>query len=291
MSVPSLPTGMSTGIPMTEGEFQLLRQFICDQAGILYEEGTSYLLRRRLQPRLEALGLHSFHDYYRFLTDPSIAPDVRMREVEELLERVVTRETYFFRESCQLDAFRNGLLPLLHRKQGRNGHLNIWSAGCATGEEPYTLAIHVLASGLFHPANVQILGTDLSRSALEVARAAVYGPSSFRQADFQLVECYFRRVPGGRRVIDEVKRMVTFHHLNLLDPNWQLPIERFDVIFCRNVLIYLDRTVRGVVIRRLSDRLVRGGYLLLGHSEWLGDVAYPLEALYVKRQLVYRKPP
>jgi chemotaxis protein methyltransferase CheR len=281
---------MGAAIPMGAGEFRLLRDLIRDYAGILYADENSFLLQRRLEPRLEALGLRSFGDYYDYLTATGRSDGDRARELDEICERIVTRETYLFRESYQLAAFREGILPQVHKARPRGQRLSVWSAGCSTGEEPYTIAILLRESGLFDSWDVHVVGTDISQTALASASAGVFGPSSFRQTESAIIERYFHPAPGGRlEVRDEVRRLVTFSQLNLQDSAWSLPGEPFDAIFCRNVLIYFDRNLRGPVIYRFADKLLPGGYLLLGHSESLLDTASPFEVAHLNRQLVYRR--
>jgi chemotaxis protein methyltransferase CheR len=277
---------------MDESEFRLLQGLIRDHAGILFSEENAFLLERRLQGRLQALHLRRFIDYYDHLRNPALPAAQREQEMDELCERIVTRETYFFREDYQLDLLRDEILPQLRRLRPRGERLSLWSAGCSTGEEPYTLAMEVLQSGLFHLWDVQITGTDLSREALEVARAGAYGPSSFRQVDGRGATHarYFRPFGAQRLVAEEVRRLTSFARLNLHAPSWSVPGEPFDVIFCRNVLIYLDRALRPAIVRRFSEKLVPGGYLLLGHSENLLDMASPLSACHIKKEIVYRKP-
>lgn len=277
---------------MDEAEFRLLRALIRDHAGILFSEESAFLLERRLQGRLQALHLRRFIDYYDHLQNPALPAAQREQELDEICERIVTRETYFFREDYQLDLLRDEILPQLRRRRPRGERLSLWSAGCSTGEEPYTLAMEVLHGGLFQRWDVQISGTDLSREALEVARAGTYGPSSFRLAEGRGAAHarYFRQIGGQRQVAEEVRRLVSFARLNLHAPAWSVPGEPFDAIFCRNVLIYLDRALRPAIVRRFSEKLVPGGYLLLGHSENLLDMVSPLSACHIKKEIVYRKP-
>lgn len=282
---------------MEAQDFQLLRDLIRAHAGILFGNETAYLLERRVQPRLQALGLSSINDYCYYLG--RAAAGEREAEIGELCEHIVTHETYFFRESYQLSAFREEILPQLAQKGGA-GRLRLWSAGCSTGEEAYTIAIQVLETGLFGGMSVEVMGTDLSSRALRVAQAGQYGRSSFRQADpaeDRLKQRYFREV-GGREVggregryevIDEVRRMVTFRRHNLMGGDWSGVVGTYDVIFCRNVLIYLDRSLRLGLIERFGRRLRGGGYLLLGHSESLLDTQTSFEVIHLRREMVYRK--
>ncbi len=278
---------------MDDREFRLLRDLIKEHAGLLYGEDTAYLLQRRLQPRLEALGLRSFSAYCDYLLDLTgrLGSSGKQRhEMDEAFDRIATKETYFFREDYQLSAFREEVLPRIHREAPRGRTLRVWSAGCSTGEEPYTLAIQILETQLFADWEVQVVGSDLSQSALVLARAGIYGASSFRQTDPKMGQRYFREATGRRQVIDEVRRLVEFNQINLNQPDWSQAGGPFDVIFCRNVLIYFDRARRAQVVDRFDRQIFPGGYLFLGHSESLLDTHSSFELHHLKRDLIYRKP-
>jgi chemotaxis protein methyltransferase CheR len=267
-------------------EFRLLRDVIHEYCGIYFQEDSSYLLQRRLAPRLEATGCLTFSDYYEYLRyDPR-----RREELEEIVERVTTNETYFFRESYQLDALRHEILPQLHAERRRGRRLTLWSAGCATGEEAYTCAILILESGLFQDWDVRVFGNDISRRVLTVARKAVYGHNSFRQTDERYLRRYFREVEGRWQVKDEVKQLVSFGQLNLMDSSALSLVGEVDVVLCRNVLIYFDLESRRQAIASFHRRLVKGGYLLLGHSESLLNISTAFELVHLEHDMVYRKP-
>jgi chemotaxis protein methyltransferase CheR len=274
--------------PMTDSEFQLLRDFIQARFGLRFPTENAYLLERRLQPRLEALGLAGFHSYYDYLQDSAL-PE-RERELDELYDRIATRETYFFRESYQLAAFRNELLPALGHKHPRGNRLSVWSAGCASGEEVYSLAMEILDSGQLATWQIEIVGSDFSLQALATARRGVYGQSSFRQTDPLRLQRYFRTLTGRWEILDEVRRLCRFTRSNLMAADWGTVGGPFDAIFCRNVLIYFDRAARGPLVTRLADKLVPGGYLFLGHSESLLDVSTPLHLVHLGSEIVYQKP-
>jgi chemotaxis protein methyltransferase CheR len=272
--------------PMTLEEFRLLRDLIYDYCGIFFQEDNRYLVQRRLLPRLDALSLPSFGEYYRYLRyDPS-----RKGELEEVIERVTTNETYFFREMNQLSALAEEILPEIHDRRPRGRRMTIWSAGCATGEEAYTVAILILESGLFGEWDVRVFGNDISRRVLAVARKGAYGRSSFRSTDERYLRRYFKQVEGKFQVRDEVKALTSFGHLNLLDEDMLSIVGDVDVILCRNVLIYFDLAARKRVVATFHRKLVRGGYLLLGHSESLLNLSTDYELVHLTRDMVYRRP-
>src|SRR5206468_2063397 len=147
--------------------------------------------------------------------------------------------------------------------------LTVWSAGCATGEEVYTIAMLLIESGQFVGWDLHVIGSDISRRVLQTAKEGVYGPSSFRAADAALVKRYFVEAGGKRRVRDNVRDLVSFRHSNLVDPDSTAELGTVDVVFCRNVLIYFAPAARQRLIDALHRQLAPGGYLLLGHSESL----------------------
>lgn len=268
--------------------FRLLRDLIYQHCGIFFADDNAYIVHRRLQPRLDDLSLTDFADYYRYLV--SVDGMQRKAELEEVVDRVTTNETYFFRENYQLDAFREEILPELHRAKPRGKRLSVWSAGCSSGEEAYTIAILILETGLFGEWDVRVFGNDISRRCLSTARKAQYGRSSFRATDERLRRRYFREVDGKQQVRDEVRALVSFGQINLIDESMMRLVGDVDVIFCRNVLIYFDQVSRKKVIAALHRKLVAGGYLLLGHSESLINVTTAFDLVHLKNDMVYRKP-
>jgi chemotaxis protein methyltransferase CheR len=280
----SLP---DSGLAMSAEEFRLLRELIQDHCGLLFEEDRMYLLERRLAPRLALLGVADFSEYYRFLRyDPG-----RGVELETVVELLTTNETYFYREPHQLRAFSAEILPILAQEKERERRLRIWSAGCSTGEEVYTIAILLLRSGLFEGWDVDVFGTDIARRVLTVARAGAYGPHAFRTEESAALRPWFSAQGGKWVVQDTVRRLVSFAHLNLLDGGMMGIVGVVDAIFCRNVLIYFDLAARRRVLRAFYQKLRPGGYLLLGHSETLLQVTADFELVHFRHDLVYRKPP
>ncbi|MFL5318793.1 MAG: CheR family methyltransferase, partial [Myxococcaceae bacterium] len=196
-----------------------------------------------------------------------------------------------FREPQQLQAFSEELLPLLEQKNARSRRLRIWSAGCSSGEEPYTIAMLAKESRRFEGWDVEVYGTDISRRVLNIARRAEYGASSLRSTSESNLARWFDEVPGGKvKVKEEIRRWVSFGHLNLFDENVARLVPRFDVIFCRNVMIYFDAAARKRALKLFHEKLSEGGYLLLGHSESLISLSADFELVHFKSDLVYRKP-
>lgn len=276
--------------PLSVEEFRLLRDTIADYCGIQLAESNLGRTRRRLGPRLMELGLESFSTYHRLLKYSRRGK----HELDRIADLVVNNETYFYREEYQLKAFAEELLPTLYRRGQKTHRLNIWSAGCSSGEEAYTLAILVHECGLFVGWDVKIFGSDISRQAIAKARHAIYGPSSFRFSDAaqknRLLETYFARVERGFRLNPNVRNMVTFNRSNLLDANALSPLGNLDVIFCRNVFIYFPPSARRRAVELFYKKLKPGGYLLLGHSENLLNTSTSFEIVRLTHDLVYRRP-
>lgn len=272
---------------MRRDEFRLLRDLVNERSGMHFDDDSIYVVERRLRERARAVGAPDFSAYYHYLRFHPRGAE----ELEEAIDALVTNETYFFREEYQLRAFRDDVLPRLHEQAARANRRRIvvWSAGCSTGEEVYTLAILLLESGLFDGWDVRVFGNDISRRVLAIARRGVYPPHSFRAMPAQY-ERYFERAPKGRRVIDPVRRLCQFGHFNLLERERSSILGRVDAIFCRNVLIYFDLASRKKVIESFYERLLPGGYLMLGHSESLLNVSTSFELAHLSTEMVYRRP-
>ena len=271
---------------MNDDETRLLVEAIQEHCGVTLSINSGFFLERRLSPRLEALGLSSYLDYYQYLRYDPAGP----REMEELIERITTHETYFFREQYQLEAFSEEILPKLAERLERQRRIQVWSAGCSTGEEVYTIAMLLLESGLFKGWNIRVMGSDISRKVLATARAAVYGENSFRTTSPLLRRKYFVEANGRWTVRDDVRSMCSFGQLNLVSTERFRVLGPQDVIFCRNVLMYLSQEARHRVVEAFYDRLTPGGFLLLGHSESLLNVTTRFDLAHLQKDLVYRKP-
>jgi chemotaxis protein methyltransferase CheR len=303
------------GVALKPDEFRLLRDLFAARTGLHFGPEARFSVERRLRERLTVLKLSSFAEYYHYLRFGTNAPE----EWDEAIDLLTTNETYLFREDRQLRAFQNELLPMLHTQARLRRRLTIWSAGCATGEEVYTIAVLVHASHLFPrrapahslapmggplggdsrapPASVdragwdvRIYGSDISRRCVAAARRGVYGESSFRATSADLRRAFFPERADGWHVSETIRQLCHFGQMNLLDEDRSRALGRADAIFCRNVLIYFDARARRLAIEGLYERLHPGGVLLLGHSESLLNVSTAFELLHLRDDLVYRKP-
>ena len=266
-------------------EFRLLREVINHHSGISFGMEARAVVERKLRERLTMLGFSSFGEYCQYLRS-----ERGRAELDEATDLVTVNETYFFREDYQLRCFSGEVLPRLARDIGPKGRLSIWSAGCSTGEEVYSIAAAVKDTNLFNLAEVRIFGSDISRRCVAAARRGVYTASSFRQTPPELRRRYFIDKADGIHVSDDLRALCNFGQLNLLHADRSAVVGRVHVIFCRNVLIYFDNASRRRVIEMFYERLLPGGFLLLGHSESLLNVSTAFELVHLREDLVYRKP-
>ncbi len=270
---------------LSSEDFRALQILVRASSGIVLQDDARPSVERRVGERVTALGLGGFGPYLEFLRhDPSSSA-----EVERVIDIVAVHETYFFRESPQLFAFQREVLPLLREQVGPRGNLTLWSAGCSTGEEAYTLAMLVVESGLFADATVRVIANDISRRVVQAARRGVYRGGSFRALPAEYAR-YFEDVEGGRQVRQDIRALCHFTRLNLLDGSRAAIVGRVNAVFCRNLLIYFDEQARGELVHAFHERLLPGGFLMLGHSESLLHVTTSFELHQLSTDLVYRKP-
>lgn len=269
------------------GDFHNLRDLVYERSGIFFEDKKIYFLKKRMENRIQQLGLNSPTDYYRYIKYSS-----GNGEAMKFIELLTTNETYFFREIQQLNAFSEEALPMLEaeKRQANNYTLNVWSAGCSTGEEPYTLAI-LLRERLKDIARwrVNIYGSDINNTVLESALHGHYSPRSVKDVPPEYLAKYFYKEGGDYCVTDEMKGMITFKQVNLVDRNQMRGFRNIDFLFCRNVLIYFDDNSRKTVVNYFYDSMTKGGFIFLGHSESVGRISAAFKLVRLKNALVYRK--
>lgn len=278
---------MATTFDLDPDDFDALRQLICQHSGIWLGDSKLTFLQARLADRLRARNISSTQEYYYFLKYDALGPE----EMQQLIDTVVINETWFFRETGPIEAWCEAALPNLVRASGSGDPVRLWSAGCATGEEPYSLAILLLEAGPeAAAARFEILATDISGRALQIARAAVYDPYSLRHTDPPRRDRHFEQTSDGRYAVREnVRRLVRFGQANLIDPSLPQRVRAVDLILCRNVIIYLDERGRQAVLSNLYATLKAGGHLVLGHSESLIHTSTPFEIARVGGKIIYRK--
>jgi len=266
--------------PLKDEEFEAIRKLVYKKSGIFLNEEKRDLVRNRLGKILRRKQISSFKDYYKL-----VIKDPTGQELIQLLDAISTNFTHFFRENQHFEFLKNTVI--LNCSQ--NKRIKIWSAGCSSGEEPYSIAITLLeAIKDIETWSVKILATDISTRVLEKAIRGVYQEEQLSTLPKVTLHKYFLRGKGlwagYYQVRPEVKKMVEFKRLNLLEP---FPFKTlFDVIFCRNVMIYFDRPTKENLITRFSQALVPGGYLFIGHSESLMGLKHRFK--YIK-PAIYQK--
>jgi len=261
------PTLCVQSFSITEKEFQLFRDIIYRQTGIQMTEKKRNLVVARLSKRLRSLNLQNFSEYYAYLNTSSNASD----ELNNLINRITTNKTDFFREKHHFDFLVNEIFPSYidaARKSGQR-RLRIWSAGCSSGEEPYSLAMTVAA--FFKDKrgwDLKILATDLDTDILMKATKGVYSSQQISSVPTGYLSKYFVRSSQGYEVSPQIKAMIAFRKLNLID--LAFPMKKpFDIIFCRNVMIYFDDETKKDLIKKYHSHLRDNGYMFVGHSESL----------------------
>lgn len=279
------------GIKISDREFTLLRDYIYEKSGIYLDDRKKYLIENRFSNRLYDLGLKSFTEYYDYL---SRSPHGRS-EWDEVVEMITTNETFFFRDHAQLNSFRETVLKetlLAQVKKGRK-RLRIWSAGCSSGEEPYTLSIiiHELLKTDLRNWDIKITANDISQEMLESAKQAFYRKHSLRATPGEMITKYFTVEQGGFRLNPAVTKLVSFSRINLNNQAEIMKVEPSELIFCRNVIIYFDDKMKQRLIASFHKNLVSGGYLTLGHSESLYGMTTPFETVKKPGCIFYRKQP
>lgn len=284
----TFPFSFENNVTMSDDEFQLLRDCVYAHCGIYFDQDSKYILEKRLSRRLTDLSLATFYDYYHYLKYNRN----KEQELMDIMDVLTTNETYFFRESFQLKAFTDEIIPEIIKIKNARGNrsLRIWSAGCSTGEEPYTIAMLLSSIHELKGWNIEIIGTDISQKVLQQARRAVYNKSSFRTTEDNDLQRYFHSQDDGYKVNDSIRELVTISHLNLFDTHRLTMLGKFDLIFCRNVIIYFDQAAKKRVIDSFHSALYDGGFLLLGHSESLMNITTQFTLRHFKNDMIYQKP-
>ncbi len=280
----------SPGAPhMSREEFADLRDLIAERTGIHIRDSRMDYLEYRVLDRMQATHTPSFRDYHYILKYNRDADG----EMQALINVITVQETHFNRNPAQIKTFREKILPALleRRAKERVREFNAWSAACATGEEPYTLAICLAqtarAVAEFQP---RVWASDISTRALHLAERAVYPEAKLRDYDAATISQYFQRSGERYAVSDRVRKLVEFQRVNLVMPQeWgRLPL--FDVVFCRNVFIYFDTAAKQRVSDQIFRKLKPGGVLFLGNAETVDVSGVPFKMKFMEGGMVYEKP-
>lgn len=283
------PDFISSLLTMSQREFERFSALIYDEAGIKIPQAKKTMLEARLQKRLKLLKMHSFEEYADFV----FSPEGQRQEMVHLVDVVTTNKTDFFREPQHFDFLIRQVLP--HFQRGRENRalvspFKIWSAGCSTGEEPYTMAMVLSEYAQMNPGfRFSITASDICTRVLKTAMTAVYPEDRVDTIPLALKKKYLLRSKdkqkGLVRICSELRRHVTFHRINLMDDELAIS-ELQDAIFCRNVIIYFDKPTQTRLMHKFHRRLAPGGFLFLGHSETLNGLDVPFQSV---ASTVYRK--
>src|SRR5690349_9533478 len=270
-------------VSLSEHELSEIRMLIEERTGIHFDESRERFFSARVQEHMQEKGFERGTELLRSMRKGNSA-------YQALLERLLTQETSFFRYPGVYEAFEKRVLPELHvKKFWKNPRsLRIWSAGCSTGEEPYSIAITIADSLSFADSwNVEILATDVGRQSLKHAERGVYAGRSIASVSEKQLANHFSAVEGGQQVKPRLRKMVSFAQMNLASPVY---LGRMDAIFCMNVLIYFSEERRRAVVQRFYENLEPGGYLFLRHSESLSKMPVKFQAIVLNDCILYRKP-
>ncbi len=270
-------------VSLTEHELSEIRMLIEERTSIRFDESRERFFSTRVREHMHKKRHARGTDLLRSIKKTTF-------DFQELLESLLTQETSFFRYPSVFEAFEKRILPELHiRKFWKNPRsLRIWSAGCSTGEEPYSIAITVSDAISFSDAwNVEILATDIGRQALAIAERGIYSGRSIASVSEKQLATHFQPVEGGQQVRSRLRKMVNFVQMNLTNSVY---VGKMDVIFCMNVLIYFSEERRRELVQHFYSVLEPGGYLFLGHSESISKMPVKFQAIVLNDCILYRKP-
>jgi chemotaxis protein methyltransferase CheR len=287
----SAPTVAARAVPHEPIPSALLRirDLIYETAGIFQSDTRLRLLQQRCERRMQVLGVTSLREYHHCLT----ALPIRQAELVSLLNDITVGETSFFRNRPQFEALRKVVLPRVKEAKAKLNLpvIRIWSAGCSTGEEPYTLAIALLeeATGLLKGWSFEVHATDINDRSIATAHAGVYGEYSLRNTEPYFLQKYFTGAGNKFTITPQLKSVVRFSRLNLFDDEERASMKAMDVIVCCNVLIYFDAASKTRVVQQFSRTLLSHGYLFLGHAESLYKISDEFQLVHLPSTLAYIK--
>jgi chemotaxis protein methyltransferase CheR len=269
--------GQEEGI--SNADFARLRDLIYAQSGINLSADKKTMVELRIKRRLRSLNLNTFAEYCGYL----FGQKGQREEIIPFIDVITTNKTDFFREPGHFNYLVQKAIPELLEQNGNTRDFVAWSAGCSTGEEPYTLAIVLREYALSHPGfQFRILATDISTEVLKKANVGIFSSDVMHPVPQDLRRKYFLRGrdPNSNRVrvVPELRQLVEFRRVNFMDADFGLT-EKVDVIFCRNVIIYFDRPTQEAILQKLARHLIPEGYIFVGHAEALHDMDLPLQAV------------
>jgi chemotaxis protein methyltransferase CheR len=271
--------------PLSPEDLQRFCDFLYRQTGMSYGEGKRYFIERRIIDRMALVGATSFAAYMTILR-------VGGAETEQLINSFTVNETYFYREDRQLVCLSRSLLPEIVAHKAPGDLVRIWSVPCATGEEPYSIAIWLLENWpLVDAYNIEIVGSDIDTRVLAEAHIGDYGERALARLPTDVANRYFDPAKGGfRQIIQDLRESVKFTYVNIVDRPAMAAQGQFDIIFCRNVLIYFDEASRLDASKNLYDALTPGGFICLGHTESMTRISNRFAVRRFNDAVVYQRP-
>lgn len=271
---------------ISDEDFTKFREFFYRKTGIQFDFSKRYFVDKRLLERMAATNNQAFRTYFTMLRFQASG-----EELQHLTNLMTVNETYFFREEYQFHCLVNSILPDLVKRKKHDGPLRIWVLPSSSGEEAYSIAIFLLERWAdLHRYDVEIVGSDIDTHILAQAKAGFYSERSVAQMPAFYIQKYFKRVAGGFQLIDDVRSSVEFTKVNLSDRADTRPYRNFDVVFCRNLLIYFDDVSRKAAAETFYDALRPGGFICLGHSESMSRISALYKIRKFPEAIVYQKP-
>lgn len=274
-------------IIITEDDFEKFAEYFYRKTGILFDRSKRYFVDRRLSERIKATNHQNFKNYFIFLRFESSGT-----ELQALINSLTVNETYFFREEYQLSCMVLRMLPEIASRKKKGERIKIWSIPCSTGEEPYSIAIYLLEFWRdIDDYDVEIIGSDIDTDVLEAAKKGLYTSRSIQGLQKWIVNKYFTQTGNGHyRISEDLIQAVEFVKVNLVDSAEMKRYRGFDIVFCRNVLIYFDDASRRIAAGNLFDAMNPGGFICLGHSESMSRISPIFTIRKFPEAIVYQKP-
>ena len=274
--------------PINEEEFRRLCEFLYRRrTGMVFTEAKRYFVERRIIDRMSVTGAATFASYFARLRSDLGG------EIEQFINAFTVNETYFYREEHQLQCLTSDLLRERTNRRSPTQPIRIWSVPCSTGEEPFSIAMWLLENWReVDRWDIEILGSDIDTRALDAAREGVYSKRALMRLPPDVVSRYFEPLDDEQwRLSEDIRGSVSFAPVNLVEAQETRPYGRFDVIFCRNVLIYFDEASRRTAAENLYENLLPGGFICLGHTESMSRISPLFEVCRYADAIVYRRPP
>ncbi|MCS7215423.1 MAG: protein-glutamate O-methyltransferase CheR [Thermodesulfovibrio sp.] len=274
-------------ISLTDEDFEKFREYFYRKTGIMFDESKRYFVDRRLVERIKLTGHNNFKNYFIFLRFESTG-----KELQNLINALTVNETYFFREEYQFKCLVKRVLPEITSHKKRGDIIKIWSIPSSTGEEPYSIAIYLLEFwDDIDKWDIEIISSDIDTNVLEAAKKGLYSERSVNNLPTEILKKYFNRTGiGYYRISDDLISSVEFTRVNIIDRNETKRYRNFDIVFCRNLLIYFDDASRKVAAENLYDAMNPGGFIFLGHSESMSRISPIFKIRKFPEAIIYQKP-